>query len=81
MRSAVERTQRVTCAVHPEPLVNPSGRYHRGCSGGYFPLIGRGGRDESAKTPDAEHQSRDLSPGHVAQASPGTLSRRMAAVV
>lgn len=81
MRSAVERTQRVTCAVHPEPLVNPSGRYHRGCSGGYFPLIGRGGRDESAKTPDAEHQSRDLSPGHVAQVSRGTLSRRMAAVV
>ena len=35
----------------------------------------------AAKAPDAEHQSRDLSPGHVAQASPGTLSRQMAAVV
>ena len=77
----MERTQRGTRAVHPQTLVNPSGRYHRGCSGSYFPLIGRGGSDESAKAPDAKHQSRDLCPGHVAQASPGTLSGQIAAVV
>lgn len=77
----MERTQSVTCAVHPQTLVNPSGRDHRGCARGYFPLIGRGGSDKSAKAPDAEHQSRNLRPGHAAQPSPGTLSRIEAAVV
>ncbi|KFO37828.1 hypothetical protein H920_00777 [Fukomys damarensis] len=66
MRSAVERTQRVPCAVHPQPLVNPRGGYHRGRPRGHFPLVGRGGSDESAEPSDPEHQSRDLSRGHVA---------------
>lgn len=76
----MERTQRVTCAVHPQTLVNPSGGYHRGCSGGYFPLIGGSGRDESSKPSDAKHKSGDLRPGHVALPSPVTPSRQNALV-
>lgn len=81
VRSAMERAQRVTCTVHPQTLVNPSGSYHRGCSGGYFPLIGRGRSNESSEPSDATHQSRDLGPGHVAQPSPVTPSRQSSSVV
>lgn len=76
VRPAMERTQRVTCAVHPQTLVNPSGSYHRWCSGGDLPLVGCGGGNESSKPSNTKHQSRDLCPEHVAQASPVTQSRQ-----
>lgn len=81
MRPAVEGAQGVACAVHPQTLVDPRGGYHRGRTGGHFPLVGCSGGHESTEPANTTHQSRDLRPGHVAQPCPLLQSRQNALVV